>query len=364
MKALKAKNKRLHQIYKDVRYPPAFTSPHALHRYETKISKTFIKQWLKANETHTRFKHKQKTYNRPTILVGGVDYQWCADLIDMSSLARYNDNTNFLLTVIDVFTKYAWVEPLKSKTMLEIVRGFTNIFARTSRLPHSIQTDRGKEFLNIKVDKLFSEKHIKHFTSNDQKIKSSVIERFNRTLESRLFKAMYSKNSNRYLELLPHVVGGYNNTYHSAIGKAPSTITPSDTEAVWKRLYGLKRHKAFENYVKAQNRFSVKTPVRISIEKNVFEKRTPNWSKEIFRIKKILPATSTDGVVLQLADIKGNDLHGYFNIGEVQPIVISHPFQKVEKILKKYKNNWFFVKWYNYPNENNSWIQLKDLSKL
>ena len=84
---------------------------------------------------------------RETVIVTGIDDQWQADLVDMSALARFNKGCEFLLTCIDVFSKFAWVVPLKNKTGESLVNGFQSILD-TGRSPVKLQTDKGIEFLN------------------------------------------------------------------------------------------------------------------------------------------------------------------------------------------------------------------------
>ena len=97
--------------------------------------------------------------------------------------------TRSLLCVIDVFSKYAWVEPLKDKGGKEMVRGFTAVFKiARGRKPRRLQSDKGKEFLNREVQKLLKGKDIHFFTTNNTDTKASVVERFQRTLKARMWR--------------------------------------------------------------------------------------------------------------------------------------------------------------------------------
>ena len=82
------------------------------------------------------------------------DETWSADLIDKSSLSKYNNNYKIISTVIDIFTKYAWAIPLKNKSGLSITIGFKNVLSENrqggseSRKPEKLWVDRGSEFYN------------------------------------------------------------------------------------------------------------------------------------------------------------------------------------------------------------------------
>ena len=100
---------------------------------------------------------------------------WSADLIDKSSLSKYNNNYKFILTVIGIFTKYAWATPLKNKSGLSITNGFKIV------LRESKWVDRGSEFYNKTFKSLLKENETKLYSSYSG-LKAVFVERFNRTL--------------------------------------------------------------------------------------------------------------------------------------------------------------------------------------
>ena len=133
---------------------------------------------------------------------------WC---MDMSSLARFNKGYKFLFSYIDVFSKFAWVLPLKNKTGESLVNGFQTILD-AGRSPKKLQTDKGTEFLNRNFLSLPKEKNIHFFTTNSE-LKASVVEGFNRTLKTRMWKYFTTKNTRVYIDILQDIVQGYNNSY-------------------------------------------------------------------------------------------------------------------------------------------------------
>ena len=134
----------------------------------------------------------------------GTDDQWQADLVDMSSLARFNKGYKFLLTCIDVFSKFAWVVSLENKTGESLAHGFQTILD-TGRSPEKLQTDKGTEFLNRNFQSFLKEKSIHFFTTNSE-LKASVVERFNRTLKTRMWKYFTAKNTRVYIDILQDIV--------------------------------------------------------------------------------------------------------------------------------------------------------------
>ena len=106
--------------YFNTKSPVAFTSPLALYREAKKRypSVTFhqVKTCLQSKDTYTLHKPVQYNFLRNRVIVTEIDDQWQADLVDISSWARFNKGYKFLLTCIDLFSKFAWVVPLKSES--------------------------------------------------------------------------------------------------------------------------------------------------------------------------------------------------------------------------------------------------------
>ena len=117
------------------------------------------------------------------------DNIWGADLADMQLLSRYNKGIRFLLCVIDIFSKYAWVVPLKDKKGVSIVTALQSILKQSKRKPNKIWVDEGCEFYNASFKKWLQDNDIvMHSTNNEGK--SVVAERFIRTLKSKIYKYM------------------------------------------------------------------------------------------------------------------------------------------------------------------------------
>ena len=129
--------------------------------------------------------------------------EWRADLVDMSSLARFNRGYKFLLTCIDVFSKFAWVVSLRNKTGESLFNDFQSIVDR-GRSPEKLQIDKGTEFLNCNFQSLLKENSIHLFTTNSE-LKASVVERFSRTLKTRMWKLFTAKNTGVYIDILLNV---------------------------------------------------------------------------------------------------------------------------------------------------------------
>jgi Integrase core domain len=334
--------------YYNPRMPGAFGGVQALQR-QLKGVKTpgEVQRWLQTQPTYTLHKPVRKRFRRNVILVHSADEQFQADLADVSMLSRWNNGVNFLLTCIDVFSKYAWVVPMRNKTAETTRAAFETIFRE--RKPQQLMTDSGREFENHIIYQYMQQQGVKHFFAWNPDIKASIAERFNRTLKGRVWKYLTYKQSHRYIDVLQDIVHSYNNTYHRSIKMTPTEASdPANTKQVWQNLYG----KRVRHIPPSRIRFKYKLGdyVRISEERDVFRKGyKQGWSREVYRIVKCSPR---DPVVYKLEDLGGEPVIGSFYEPELQKVPKPSE-QEIQEALRNRRNNKrgieYFVKFKGYP---------------
>lgn len=291
----------------------------------------------------------RKTFPRRHTIIRSKNETWQADLVEMIPYSKENKNIKYILTVIDIFSKYAWAIPLKNKTGLEVMQALKKIL-ESGAVPRNFHTDMGKEFFNSHVKKLLDTYEINHYTTYSTK-KAAIVERFNRTLKDKMWKKFSFNGSYKWLSLLPKLVDEYNNTVHRKIGMKPVDV---DEEAE-RRL----KNTTFSNRIeiRRKSKFRIGDHVRISKYKSVFDKGyTPNWTTEIFKIRKV---QHTDPYTYLLQDEKGNPILGGFYEYEILKVLYPDLFL-VEKILRR-KGSQVFVKWLGFDNSHNMWINKKDV---
>jgi hypothetical protein len=273
----------------------------------------------------------------------------------MQSLSKHNGNYNWLLTVIDCFSKYAWAIPTKNKSGPEITNAFSKILKK--RKPIRLQTDAGKEFVNSTFLDLMKKEDIIFFTAQND-VKCAIVERFNRTLKTKMWRFFTHKATHRYIEVLPKLMKSYNSSYHTSIKMPPETVDNSNQYQVYCNLYG----QAERNKLKFK--YEIGDNVRISKAKMVFEKGyVPSWTEEIFIVSQRL---SRDRPVYKLKDLEGEEITSVFYEPELQKVsVTQNKAYKIEQIIKtkgKGSNKQYFVKWWGYPEKFNSWISQSDIA--
>ena len=225
----------------------------------------------------------------------------------MQSLSRKNKGIKYLLCAIDLYSKYAFVIPLKDKKGISIINAFNKIIKQSNRKPNKIWVDQGGEFYNHNFKKWLSDNdNIIYSTYKEGK--SVVAERFIRTLKNKLYKHMTATGKNVYYDVLDDVVNEYNNTKHNTIKMKPKDVRDDNN-----RVY-------IDEHNEKYSRFKVGDRVRISKFKNIFGKGyTPNWSTEIFIINKI---NDTVPYTYNLKDLNGEEIIGSFYDRELQKTIL------------------------------------------
>ena len=243
------------------------------------VSMGRARQALQPLLSYTLHKPRRRRYPTIPVVVLGMDEQWVADLVEMQALKKWYRGVRYLLTVVDVLSKYAWVEPLKDKTGKAVAAAFERILKRDKgRQPLRLQTDAGKEFYNRVFQSLMTRHNIHHFSTRGD-TKASVVERFNRTLKECMYRYFTAHNTYRYVEALSYLVQGYNTTKHRSIAMDPRDVTWAEERQVWQRLYGKRQARRVHLKWKPGDRF------RLQKQHRPFEKwYLPRWTEEVFII--------------------------------------------------------------------------------
>ena len=333
--------------------------PYNKQQYGTFLVKNIIRSKRKLGlgvENHNKIlseelhKSKRKNHPRRKIIVNHINEIFAADLVEMQKFAKLNRGYRYLLTCIDIFSKFAWVIRLKDKKGITIKNALEKIFNK--RKPKFLWTDNGKEFYNKQVQDLLNENNIKLYSTNNSEIKSAVIERFNRTFKNMMYKKFTENNNTIFYNILDELVKNYNNKYHSTIKMSPIEGSKKINEKKIKNIYNFEKTKKL-------GKFKIGDRVRISLEKNIFEKSyETNWTEEIFEIYDI---KYSNVPYYYLKDLNNEKLDGTFYEQELQKTK-QDDLYTIEKILKTNKDK-IYVKWRGYDNSFNTWINKNNVTK-
>lgn len=320
--------------YYNPRFPKSFSGLSSFAkalREKHVINEKSLNKWASSQPTISLHKYAKKKFPRSQVIVNGIDDTWQADLIDMRKFKHSNRGSQYILSVIDVFSKFAWAIPLKDKSSKSLYLAFKSIFDR-NRIPLRIQSDQGNEFLNSSVRKLFKSLGIKFYYIYS-KLKACVVERFNRTLKEKIWRYFTFSRTHKYIDVLQDLIDSYNNSYHRSIKTKPILVDKCNEDKIWMNLYGFSKINSFSNQVN-NILFEKGEIVRISIEKDLFAKGfTKSWSKELYTVKEIILSNPVRYI---LEDLRTKKLKGSYYSEELQKVDLNS-YKIFEKVLDKRK---------------------------
>ena len=239
----------------------------------------------------------------------------------MQAFSKFNPGVKYLLAVIDVFSKYGWLTPLKDKTGKSVASASKTIFKE--RKPEKMWVDKGKEFYNKDLKDLIE----LYSTENEEK--PSVVERWIRTMKEKMWKYFMANSTKVYMNALSDLIREYNNTRHSSIKMTPVNASIKENKLrVWRNLY-----LEYLEIHDVNPKFSVGDKVRINKKKKTFEEGyTTRWTEDIFMIVEV---KRTSPMTYKIADLNGEEIQGTFYKPELQKT--SQELFRIEKVIKRGK---------------------------
>ena len=291
-------------------------------------------------------------FERKKIIVNHIDEIHSCDLVDMQKYSRVNKGYKYIFTNIDIFSKYAWSFPLKTKTIKEIKSCFQKIF--NERKPKYIWSDQESAFFSKEMLQFFKDNNVKiYYTHSD--LKAVIIERFNRSLRELMMKSFVKNNNTVWYNILPDLINTYNNRYHQTIKMKPKNVNKLNEKHIKNTVYNY-------DITNKKPKFKINDLVRISLKRRtLFDKPTGNikWSEQIYKIYKI---NKSNVITYQLKDMNNEIIKGQFYTKELQLTKNTTGEYIIEKILKTNKDK-IYVKWRGYDNSFNSWINKNAVTK-
>lgn len=352
----------LNHLYYDARQPGSFQSFNKLHKSTTKegryqVGVNRLRRWLQNQEPYSRNRlFLPNRIKRSRVFVGGLKDQYDADLADYQKFEDSNDGYKYLLVIINVFSRYTWAIPVKSKSNRDIIPAFETIFQQ-GHIPRRLRTDQGKEFTAPIMDEFYRHYNITHFVALNE-VKANYAERVIKTLKSKLARYMTYHQTSRYIDALDDIVTSYNATFHKTIGIAPKEVNASNESVLWWKQYQPNHHIDNKN-VPPTFKFKVGDYVRIPHLSTVFGREwRARWTQEIFTITESFRRDNIN--MYKVQDEDKEEVFGTFYEGELQRVLQDQENQwRVERIIKQRGRGAFreaFVKFKGWPTFYNEWI--------
>ena len=291
-------------------------------------------------------------FERKKIVINHIDEIHSCDLVDMVKYSRVNRGYKYIFTNIDIFSKYAWAFPIKSKKISDIKPCFQKIFKE--RKPKYIRSDKESSFFSKEMLKFFEDNNVKIYYTYSN-LKAVIIERFNRSLRELMMKEFVKNNNTVYYNILPELIKKYNNRYHHTIKMKPINVNKTNEKRIKNTVYNY-------NITNKKPKYKINDIVRISLKRRqIFDKSTGNikWTEEMFRIHSI---DKSNVITYQLKDMNDEIIKGIFYEKELQLTKNTTGEYIIERILKT-KGDKIYVKWRGYNNNFNSWINKYNIKK-
>jgi hypothetical protein len=281
--------------------------------------------------------------------------------------ASQNDGYKYIFVCLDVFSRYAWCIPMKSKDMGTSWDCLKAIVDMSGRTPEKIWVDQGSEFYNKIWKKNLADRGIVMYsTYGDHKV--MIVERFNRSLKGWMYRRLTALNSARWVDIFNGIVAFYNNRKHSALGMSPTDASEASHEkALWKHQYG-DQVRVSEDL---KPKFRIGQFVRVARKKRLFERGfDPNWTDEVFVVcgvkldepvvytLKEMPNSRDGGLVIEgsfyQSELKATD----WQVGDTTFI------SKVLAVRGKGAKEEKLVSWVGWSSEFNRWMKSSDIGKV
>jgi hypothetical protein len=234
-----------------------------------------ISEILENLESYQLNRKVPKQTKIPRIFTQNRDTYFQADLVDMSSLSRYNKGIHWLLNVVDCSPyKTVFSIPLKSKSAKDTADGFKKLFEIV--VPKMIQTDLGKEFINSDVAKVFKNNNVKHIIPKEGYVpqRNGRIERMNGVIKNKIKRYMVDNKTHKYIDVLEDLVDNINTYYEN---HPPSEQQIQERKELSEETNDLEKNDKVRIYQKALKEF----------RKNKLAKPEYNWTKEIYSITRV-----------------------------------------------------------------------------
>jgi hypothetical protein len=237
-------------------------------------------------------------------------YLFQADLLVLDKLSRYNSGYKYILSVIDCFSRVAYVAELKKKTGGEVSVALVEIFDKFGQCKY-LQTDEGTEFSKVRL--ILEKWVVTHFHINSD-TKACIVERFQRTLMSKIFRYFEYYHTKTYISVLDDIVTAYNNTtIHSSLGRSPSSVTKENEMDTWLRIYRKLYETKWNMKPKYQEgnfvRIKTKRIKAVRIKTTFFKGYAGAYSERIFKISEVLKSCP---FTYKLVDEEGSPVLGTF----------------------------------------------------
>ena len=277
----------------------------------------------------------------------------------MQKYAEKNKGYGYFIVAIDIMSRFAWCEIIKTPSGEEVKKALERIFKK-GRLPSKIRTDKGTEYNNEIMTGYYGKENIDHFVTQNE-LKANFAERCIRTIKGKLMQYMRAKHTHEWISVLENITSSYNNTFHRSIKQTPASVSKKDEIKLWQELYLSQMKPPLS---KISYKFNIGDLVRISKLRQAFQRYySEHWTNEFFIIKnremqEYIPT-------YKLTDYDGEEIKGTFYETELQRVYAGedteYNIEKIEKRRQRNRVKEVLIKWMGWPRKFNTWIPASEV---
>ena len=355
----------IEKIYYGLSKSGAYVGPDKLYRVLkskgiSNIGKHTVRKWLHNQDDYSLRKEVRHSFRKARVVVSGIDDQFDMDLADVSNIADENDGIKYLLFVIDIFSKYLWIEPLQNKTAKNVVKALQKILNK--RKCNKVRSDAGGEFNNNIMKTFLKNEGIYYFTTLNSDTKANIVERVIKTIKNMMYRYFTKLRTHKYIDVLQDIVNSYNATPHKSLNNiAPKDVNKTNEADIWAYMY----LKPKPIKMKARKyRFKINDMVRLSRVNMIFDRSyDEHFTREIFKIRKRFRMQAIP--MYRIKDFMNEPIKGNFYESELQKVdKDENTLWYIEKKIRKRKRNGqvqWLVKFEGWPDKYNQWMNENDI---
>ena len=275
------------------------------------------------------------------------------DLFHVDRLKAENNGINYILTGIDVFTRFGFCEPVINKSAPEVTKKLELIFNRMGVLPKNMCSDEGKEFKNWYTINFLKKHKINNvYAKTDPK--AACVERLQLSFQLLIYKYLVEKETYRYIDVLQQLMKNYNETKHSFL----DNLTPASAEDPknWDKVASShSKHLSRIRIKKIVPRYKIGDIVRVSLKKSPFKRAYDiSHSHQRYIIHKIDQKQIVPFYILK--NERGEELAGKFHGNQLVKIDLKLYRSRPIKTMKTKKGKKYLMRFDGYDEDYDLWM--------
>ena len=356
----------MEKLYSDIKHPAGLSSAkklyNAIRKTDKNVTMSNVKHFLSSKDAYTLHRQTKNRFNRRQFLFKHPGHTLLGDIAYMKYYE--SENTPYLLFLMDGYSRYLSIFPVKSLKSNDVGDIIDNFFHENVYRYRKFFTDEGKEFTNKYINKIYEHHKIEWYTTYSKTIKVSPVERVILTIKNKIKRYITHFNTEYYLDVLEDIVKAYNISLHRFLGDTPLNV---HLIRKWNSIKELSQNLYKRHALKIQ---SVSIPlskgqvVRIKSARHVFSRSIHVQNTyELFKIDTV--NINHTPVTYSIVDLEDNPIKGIFYREELTEVEDKGLYAiEIVKKRRRRKKLEYLIRYVHYPSSRERWVGKNMLEKL